>query len=307
MAQTADVVIIGAGIVGSSIAYHLTRLGCTSVLVIEREAYQGKGSTGKSMGGVRAQFATEINIWMSLYSIPVFAGFEEETGHPSGYKPHGYLFVACSERHLEYLRANRERQTALGLTNVEIPGPQEILAIVPQLRADDITGGSFCPTDGFVDPHSAMVGCMQCAVRRGAKLERGVEVTGIEVQHGRVAGVHTTAGEVATRAVVNAAGPWAAQVAKLAGVHLPVRPLRRMLVPSEPFPGFPEKLPMVVDMATGFHFRREGAGFLLAWADPDETPGFKCAFDPEFIEKILTRAADRVPCFAELPVNEKRA
>jgi sarcosine oxidase subunit beta len=307
MAETADAIVVGAGIVGSSVACHLTRLGCRRVLVIEREAHQGKGSTGKSMGGVRAQFATGINIRMSLYSIPFFARFEEETGHPSGYKPHGYLFVASSARHLEYLRANRERQRALGLAGVEILEPREVMAMAPQLRPDDIAGGSFCPTDGFVDPYSVMVGFMQSAVRRGARLWRGVEVTGIAVEGGRVAGVRTSAGEVATRVLVNAAGPWAAPLARMAGVDLPVVPLRRMLVPTEPFPGFPDRLPMVIDMATGFHFRREGPGLLLAWADPDETPGYKCEFDPEFIEKILTRAAARVPCFADLQVNPKRA
>ncbi|MBI3279557.1 MAG: FAD-binding oxidoreductase [Acidobacteria bacterium] len=307
MAETADVVIIGAGIVGSSIAWHLTRLGVRDVLAIEREPHQGKGSTGKSMGGVRAQFATDINIRMSLYSIPFFARFGEETGHPSGYKPHGYLFVASSERHLEYLRANRERQAALGLRNVQALSREDVLAMVPQLRPDAILGGSFCPTDGFVDPHSVMTGFTASALGRGARLWRGVEVTGIRVESGRVAGVVTANGEVAARVVVNAAGPWAAPVAKLAGAGLPVEPLRRMLVPTEPFPGFPEKLPMTIDMSSGFHFRREGPGLLFAWADPAETPGFKSWVEPAFIEKILTRAAGFVPAFANVPVNPKRA
>src|SRR4249919_655090 len=113
--ETADVVLVGGGIVGSSIAYHLTAAGCKNVLVMERETQQGKGSTGKSMGGVRAQFATEVNIRMSLYSIPFFRGFDERMDYPSGYRPQGYLFVATSRRHMDYLRANFERQTALGL------------------------------------------------------------------------------------------------------------------------------------------------------------------------------------------------
>src|SRR5258708_5545372 len=120
MAKSADVVIIGAGIVGSSIAFHLTEAGCKNVLVIERESRQGLGSTGKSMGGVRAQFATDVNIRMSLYSIPIFARFEEITGHPSGYKPHGYLFMATTEPHLDYLRTNHARQLALGLKGAEM-------------------------------------------------------------------------------------------------------------------------------------------------------------------------------------------
>src|ERR671938_1940432 len=169
-AETADVVIIGGGIVGASIAYHLTEAGCRDVLVIEREAHQGKGSTGKSMGGVRAQFATPVNILMSLYSIDFFARFEEATGYPADYRPHGYLFVATEERHLDYLKANRERQMALGLRNVELVSREEIVEMVPQLKSDDIRGGTFCPTDGLVDPHSVMMGFMLLARDRGARL-----------------------------------------------------------------------------------------------------------------------------------------
>src|ERR1041385_422442 len=132
--HTADVVIIGGGIVGSSIAWHLTHAGCKSVLVIERESSQGKGSTGKSMGGVRAQFATPVNIQMSLYSIDFFSRFEEATGYPADYRPHGYLFIATSARHLDYLKANRERQTALGLNGVALVSREEIVEIVPKLR-----------------------------------------------------------------------------------------------------------------------------------------------------------------------------
>ena len=305
--ETADVVIVGGGIVGSSIAYHLTEAGCRDVLVLEREAHQGQGSTGKSMGGVRAQFATDVNIRMSLYSIDFFAAFDERVGHPADYQPHGYLFVATCERHLAYLEANRARQAALGLKNVSLVTREEILEMVPQLRGDDILGGTFCPTDGFVDPHSVMMGFMLRARERGARLWLGAEVTGIDLEGGRVTGVRTTRGRVQTGTVVNAAGPWAAGVARLAGEELPVEPLRRQLVPTEPFADLPARFPMVIDMSTGFHFRREGARILLAWNDPEETPGFKSDFDPAFVEKILTRAASRVPCLAEAQVNAGRA
>ncbi len=305
--ETADVVIVGGGIVGSSIAYHLTEAGCAKVLVVERETHQGKGSTGKSMGGVRAQFATPVNIQMSLYSIPFYASFDERLGHPAGYKPQGYLFVATSERHLEYLRTNQEKQKALGLTTARMVSGDEITSRFPQLRADDVVGGSFCSTDGFVDPYSAMVGFMTRAAESGARLWRNAEVTAIHADSRGVTSVETTRGPVATRTVVNAAGPWAAQVAKLAGVDLPVEPLRRMLVPTEPFDQFPHTAPMIIDMSNGFHFRPESLGFLLAWNDPEETPGFKTDFEPGFIEKVLTRAAGRVPCFENLAVNPKRA
>jgi sarcosine oxidase subunit beta len=304
--QTADVVLIGGGIVGSSIAYHLVASGCKDVLVIERETAQGKGSTGKSMGGVRAQFSTPVNIQMSLYSIPFYANFEELLGYPCDYRPQGYLFCATSEKHIAYLRANYQKQVAMGLKDVRLVDGSEIRGLYPQLRGDDIIGGSFCSTDGFVDPYSAMIGFMTWAGDRGATLWKNASVTGITRDQGSFR-VLTTRDTVSTRAVVNCAGAWSAAIAKMVGIDLPVEPLRRMLVPTEPFDQFPHTAPMIVDMSNGFHFRPEGRGFLLAWNDPAETPGYKADFEASFIEKILTRAADRVPVFKEVAVNPKRA
>ena len=304
--HTADVVLIGGGIVGSSIAYHLVAAGCKNVLVIERETAQGKGSTGKSMGGVRAQFSTPVNIQMSLYSIPFYASFEERLGYPCDYRPQGYLFCATSEKHITYLRANYDKQVVMGLKNVRLVSGDEIRSLFPQLRGDDIVGGSFCSTDGFVDPYSAMIGFMTWASDHGATLWKNAGVTGI-TRNRECFEVATTRDTVSTRAVVNCAGPWAAPIARMVGITLPVEPLRRMLVPTEPFDQFPHTAPMIIDMSTGFHFRPESRGFLLAWNDPEETPGYKTDFDASFIEKILTRAADRVPVFENVAVNPKRA
>jgi len=305
--QTAEVVIIGGGIVGSSIAYHLTAAGCKDVLVIERETAQGKGSTGKSMGGVRAQFSTPVNIQMSLYSIPFYASFDERLGYPADYRPQGYLFCATGEKHLAYLRTNYEKQVAMGLKDVRLISSAEIRGMFPQLRSDDIVGGSFCSTDGFVDPYSVMIGFMTCAADHGARLWKSTQVTGLDRDAQGIAAVQTSRGPVSTRKIVNAAGAWAKPIAAMAGVDLPVEPLRRMLVPTEPFDQFPHSAPMIIDMSNGFHFRPEALGFLLAWNDPEETPGYKTDFDPAFVEKILTRAADRVPAFENLAVNPKRA
>jgi glycine/D-amino acid oxidase-like deaminating enzyme len=305
--QTADVVIIGGGIVGSSIAYHLTEQSCRNVVVIEREAHQGKGSTGKSMGGVRAQFSTPVNIQMSLYSIPFYASFDERLGYPAGYRAQGYLFLATNEAHQRYLATNMEKQRAMGLTTVEKISADEIAKRFPQLRTDDVLGGNFCLTDGFVDPYSAMNGFMAKAIENGARLWRGTEVTGITREGEGVAAVQTSREPIFTRKVVNAAGAWAACIAKMVGVDLPVEPLRRMLVPTEPFDEYPHSAPMTIDMSNGFHFRPEGLGFLMAWNDPEETPGYKLDFEPSFVEKILERAANRVPCFERAAVNPKKA
>jgi sarcosine oxidase subunit beta len=305
--ETADVVIVGGGIVGASLAYHLTAAGCRDVLVIERETSQGKGSTGKSMGGVRAQFATPVNIQMSLYSIPFYAAFEETLGYPCGYRAQGYLFMATRESHMNYLRANLERQIALGLKTARLVSADEIRSLYPQLRGDDIVGGSYCSTDGFVDPYSAMNGFTSWAADHGARLWKNTAVTAIKVERMRIIAVETTRGAVQTNTVVNAAGAWAAENASRVGIELPVVPLRRRLVPTEPFDQFPHTAPMIIDMTNGFHFRPESLGFLLAWNDPEETPGFKTEFEPSFIEKVLTRAADRVPVFENVAVNPKRA
>jgi len=307
--QTADVVLIGGGIVGSSIAYHLVAAGCRNVLVIERETSQGKGSTGKSMGGVRAQFSTPVNIQMSLYSIPFYATFEERLGYPCDYRPQGYLFCATNEKHLAYLRANYEKQVAMGLRNVRLMSGDEIRGMFPQMRGDDIVGGSFCSTDGFVDPYSAMIGFMTWASDHGATLWKNATVESIKRRDGSEPRfeISTTRGLVATPTVVNCAGPWASGIASMVGIQLPVQPLRRMLVPTEPFDQFPHTAPMIIDMSNGFHFRPESRGFLLAWNDPEETPGYKTDFEPAFLEKILTRAAGRVPVFENLAVNPKRA
>jgi sarcosine oxidase subunit beta len=305
--ETAEIVVIGGGIVGSSIACHLNEAGCKDVLVLESESAQGKGSTGKSMGGVRAQFSTPVNIQMSLYSISFYASFEERLGFPCDYRPQGYLFCAMTEKHLQYLRVNFEKQAAIGLKNARLISAKEIRAQFPLLRADDIVGGSFCSTDGFVDPYSAMIGFMSWAANHGSRLWKNARVRAIK-RHGNCGfEITTERGSISAGKVVNATGAWAAQVAGMVGLALPVEPLRRMLVPTEPFDQFPHSAPMIIDMSNGFHFRPEGRGFLLAWNDPEERPGYKTDFDPEFIEKILIRAADRVPVFENLAINPKKA
>ncbi|GAC1644901.1 MAG: FAD-binding oxidoreductase [Acidobacteriaceae bacterium] len=303
--HAAEVVIIGAGIVGSSVAWHLAQQGATDVLVLERESSQGKGSTGKSMGGVRAQFTTAVNIQMSMYSIPFYRDFDVRLGHPAGYRPQGYLFVATRDTHVVYLRKNQQLQRSLGLDQVRWVSRQHIEEMVPQLRTDDVLGGSFCPTDGFVDPYSAMNGFMDSAKEAGVKLWKSCYAETIRRDASRFV-VDTPRGPIHARTVVNAAGAWSSQVAAMLGYELPVKPMRRMLIPTEPFDGVSHEIPMVIDMTNGFHFRPEGAGFLLAWNDPEEGFGFNTEFDPQFVENVLTRAADRVPVFENLAVNPKR-
>jgi sarcosine oxidase, subunit beta len=178
--------------------------------------------------------------------------------------------------------------------------------MVPGIHLDDVRGGSFCPTDGFVDPYSVLRGFSLRARERGVRFWLSTEVTGIELEGDGVAAVETTQGRVSTRAVVNCAGAWAAEIARMANAELPVRPLRRQIVTTQRIESLPERLPMVVDLANGFHFRPDGERLMMGWPDPDETYGFKSAFDPAFIEKILECAARRVPALADVGVNPRQ-
>lgn len=310
MVENAEVVIIGGGVIGASVAYHLTRAGCRDVVILEREAQQGLGSTGKATGGVRAQFSTDINIAMSLYSLDFFGQFADATGMECGYEPRGYLFVASSEAQLGYLKANREMQIAQGLTNVELWDRDEVARQVPSLRADEIVGASYCPTDGFIDPLAVMAGFTAAAVREGARLKLETEVTGIETQSGKITAVETDRGRIGAQTVVCAAGAWAGQVARMADVDLPVEPLRRQIVWATTDGPLPEGLPMVIDLASGFHFRPARGPvkneLLLAWPDPAEPASFRTDFDSDFVPKILDQSDRLAPFLRTVRIDHAR-
>lgn len=306
--SSAEVVIIGAGIVGASIAWHLAQDGCTDVVLLDREAKQGLGSTGKATGGVRAQFATDINIRLSLYSIRFFAEFREHVGGECGYLPYGYLFLARSVEEMRTLELNRERQNHAGLTNVTLLDPSSIRSLVPALSVDDLAGGSFCPTDGFLDPSATMSAFTRAATSRGVSLTLDAPVTAIEIASGRVRGVRTSRGTIATPTVVNAAGGWSAEVAKLAGVDLPVVPLRRQLVAIDADLDLSPETPMVLELGGGFHFRygpwaSNRTPLLMGWPDPLEKPGFGVAFEPSRAEVVIERARHRLPRLRGAVIN----
>jgi sarcosine oxidase subunit beta len=307
MRRTADVVIIGGGVIGASVAYHLCEAGCTDVVILEREAIQGLGSTGKATGGVRAQFTTRVNIQMSLFSMEYFRRFRDLTGVDPGYRPRGYLFLASTEEQLGQLNSFRKIQQQSGLDDVEIIDAESIARMIPQLRTDDLVGGAFRQQDGFIDPLSVMNGFTKAALRCGAELLIGTNVKGIGVHAGRVISVETDNGVIATETVVNAAGAWAAQVANMAGVNLSVTPLRRQALGVRTSLALRTGIPMTIDTGTGFHFRPFPAestnDFLLLWPDPSETTGFKTDYNQSFNEKVLALARQRASCFENVAIN----
>lgn len=306
MAGTAEVVIVGAGVVGASIAWHLAARGCRDVIVLEREPDAGRGSTGRATGGFRSQFGTPANIGLSLLSREKLGRFGDEVGGDSGYRPCGYLYLAVDEEELASLAATQAVQHAAGVAEARIVGPDEVARLNPAVAQGGVAGGAFCPTDGFIRPLGILEGYRAAAARAGVEFRYGVEVRRIVVEEGnrRVAGVETRAGTIETRRVVDAAGAWAAPVAATAGVTIPVEPLRRQVAATEPFADLPEDMPMTVWVGDGFHTRVRDGRVLLLWprpaagASPTDT-----SFDPAWLEGLHELAARRLPPLAAARID----
>lgn len=309
MKTKVEIVIIGGGVVGASVAYHLTGRGVKDILLLEREGANGLGSTGKATGGVRAQFETDINIRLSLHSLDFFEKFDELTGGNCGYEPRGYLFVATDDRQLEFLRTSGARQRELGYAGVRMVDTGEISEMVPGLNCDDIAGGSFGPRDGFIDPLGVLNGFLNKAKERGADLENGIDVLSIETLGEKITGVKTSGGFIECEKVVVCAGAWARSLAGTAGIDLPVEPLKRQIVWAKSDSDLPEDLPMVIDLSNGFHFRPAKGSrneLLFAYPDKDETPSFSTDFEEGFIDKVYEKAQHRAPFLCKTTVIKEK-
>ncbi len=291
---TADVVIIGGGVMGVSVAYHLTTRGCRNVVLLEKAPFLGSGATGKCAGGIRYQFSTEINVRLSLLSLPMLARFEEELNQSIDLRWTGYLFLLDNEADLATFRRNVAMQNALGVPS-QLLSPEQVAELVPLLYLDDIIGGAYHAGDGLADPGGVVQGYASGARRGGAQLFTGVAATAIRVQGGRVVAVETNEGTIATPSVVNAAGPWAGEVAALAGVALPIEPIRRQIVVTTALPGLPPDFPFVIDFSRSLYFHREGQGILTGQSNPDEKPGFDQSVDHAWTEVHLEQAIMRFP------------
>lgn len=303
--KKSEIVIIGGGVVGASVAYHLTRRGARDVLILERENALGRGSTGAATGGVRAQFETDINIKMSLYSLDFFNNWDFDCG----YEPRGYLFFATDEKQFEYVRRNVEKQKSLGVKEVEIVDTQTISEIVKGLNCSDICGGSFGARDGFINPLGVLEGFTKKAIEDGARVETGTEVFSIETENGKVRAVETNKGRIECEKIVLCSGAWARALAQTAGIDLPVEPQKRQIVWAKSAAGFQTTLPMVIDLSSGFHFRPAKDSkneILFAYPDRAEKPGFSTDFDESFIEKVYERAKYRAPFLYETEVVREK-
>ncbi len=304
--KTADVVIIGGGIMGVSTAYHLARRGVRDVVILEREPFLGHGATGRCAGGVRYQFATEINIRLSLVSLPMIERFEEETGVSPQYRPIGYLFVLTRPEDVDAFRRNVALQHRLGVQTEWLDG-DDVRRRLPYMHFPDALAGTFHAKDGLADPHSLVQGYAKRAREMGVRIVTDAEVTGILVESDRVRAVRTKQGDIQTNTVVNAAGPWAGLVAQMAGVDLPITPLRRQWLTTTPLPELPPDFPFVIDFAQALYFHPEGQGVLTGMSNPNEKPGFDQSVDPEWELVHMEAAMARLPMLAEAGVMSRVA
>jgi sarcosine oxidase, subunit beta len=307
--RSAEVVIIGAGVIGASVAYHLAKKGCDPILVLERHREPGRGSTSRATGGFRAQFASKINVRLSMLSREKLLRFEEEVGVDPGYRPCGYLFLAGDEAQLEVLRDAQDVQRAAGLDEAREVTPSEAVDINPAIRADDLVGGVFCPTDGFIRPMQILRGYVEGAMRLGVRFEYGVEQRGLRMDGlDRISAVRTSDGDVvAAGSVVNAAGPWAASVVREAGLDLPVESLRRQAAVTHPFDGLPEDMPMTIFAEDGFHCRVRDGRVLLLWPDePDVADPFDTTLSDVWLGTVVEMASTRVPCLAQTAIDREK-
>lgn len=298
--STADCVIVGGGAVGCSLAYHLARGGMRPLL-LERNAL-GSGSTSRAAGGVRQQFSTEVNVRVGMLSRRMLERFPDEIGATADLREIGYLFLAGTAAEAEQFRRNVEMQQRVGLADVRYLSVAEALELVPDVRGDDLTGATFCPSDGIAGPNEVTLGYAQAARRHGATIVESCTVTAIERDTERVCAVVADGRRVATPLVMNCGGPYAGVIGKLAGVDVPVKPFRRHLFLTEAFQ-LSASPPMTVDFHTSFYFHPEGDGLLLGMSDPAEPSSFDTDVAWDFLEHLVEHATWRVPSLASAAIK----
>lgn len=279
---------------GASAAYHLAQHGMKDIVLLEQETFFGQGATGRCAGGVRYQFSTEINIKLSLASLPMLERFKEELGQDVSYHQCGYLLVATNEKDANNFKRNVELQNRLGVQTESLSG-DEIRRRLPLMKFDDAVVGTFNQKDGTVDPNTVVMGYINAAHRLGAKAFTRVEVIGVGVSGDKVYEVQTSFGAIKTRMVLNAAGPWSSQIAKMAGVEIPVIPLRRQMFTTSPLKEVAKDFPFVIDFAKSLYFHRESEGLLIGMSNQNEQPGFDQSVDEDFEITNLEAAIERMP------------
>jgi sarcosine oxidase subunit beta len=295
----AEVVVIGGGVVGTSAAFHLAEAG-VDVLLLERDEL-ASGSTSRAAGGVRAQFSDPVNIQLGLRSLEAFERFADRPGGEIDLVQHGYLFLLDNADDVATFERNVAVQNELGVPS-RMLDVAEACAMSPYINPEGLLAATFSPRDGHCTPEAVVAGYAAGARAHGAVVRRHCAVTGIDVAGGVVTGVRTDAGTVGTGTVICAAGAWSARVGELAGVALPVRPLRRQVVVSEPVAGLPPQLPFTIDFGTSFYFHDEGPGLLMGMSDSEQGFGFDTARSAEWLGRFAEVVARRAPALSEVGI-----
>ena len=311
--KTASILIIGAGVIGTSIAFHLAKQGCSNVVVLEKN-YIGSGSTEKCAGGIRQQFSLEEDVRLSMESVKFFTQFESETGHHADFRQNGYLMLATTDDDMMTLRENVETQRNLGL-DVDILTSDEVVEMVPQLRPDGIIGASFCQNDGYADPYSVVNGFASAARKRGVTIREGTEVISINVKKDGLKEVFTKRDKFETPLVVIAAGPYAGLIGKMIGLDIPIHSTKRHIFITGPihyreFIDSPvwKKYPMVVDFHSGLWLRREGPSLIFGRRNPEESEGFDTSIDWDYFTNVLgPEICYRFPVFENMGIMRAQA
>lgn len=290
---TADVAIIGGGIMGVCTAYYLAKRGAKDVVLLERNML-AQASTGLSVGGIRQQFSEPANILLSQETLRVFKNIKEELNADIKFYQEGYLFLAQKEETRREFELNIDIQRKYSVP-VEALSPEEIKRRWPYLEVEDLKGGTFCAEDGYIDPYLVAIAFAKEAARLGVRIEQKTEVSEIRIEGNRVKGVETTRGPVLTPKVVNVAGPWGGVVTKMAGLDMPVKPFRRQVFYAEVPDAMPKHIPMILDFDVSFYFRGYDPGILVGMSDPDEPSSFNTHVDRDFLEKLSETAVKRAP------------
>ncbi|MEU3280845.1 NAD(P)/FAD-dependent oxidoreductase [Streptomyces antibioticus] len=294
----ASVVVIGGGVMGTSIVYHLAAAGVRDVLLVERDELAA-GSTSKAAGGVRAQFSDELNIRLGARSLEAFARFGQDIGQDIGLRRVGYLFLLSTPEEVASFEAGIRLQNALGVPS-RLVDPAEARRLSPLIRTEGLLAAAFSPDDGHCTPEAVVHGYAAAARRHGVRILRHTAVTGIETRGGTITAVTTPLGRIRTGTVICAAGAWSRAVGAMVGVDLPVQPLRRQIAVTEPVPGLPPGLPMTIDFTSTLYFHAEGPGLLVGMSDPDERPGFATDPHDRWIPRLAAAMQHRAPTLLDL-------
>jgi len=298
--DSADVVVIGGGVMGVSTAFHLAEAGVRNVVLVERDEL-GAGSTSKAAGGVRAQFSDEVNIRLGARSLEAFARFGDRPGQEIDLHRTGYLFLLSDPEAVTAFERNVELQNGLGVPS-RMLDVAEAKAMSPLISTDGLLAATYSPDDGHCTPESVVLGYATAARRLGAVLRTHTEVVDIESDADGITAVVTNRGVIRTSTVVCAAGAWSRRIGEFVGVDLPVTPLRRQIVCTEPIPDLAPVVPFTIDFASSFYFHREGRGLLMGMSDPEQEPGFHLDRSDEWLPRLAEAIGVRAPSLLDVGI-----